>query len=63
MPMIKSITSTFERAIASFAQSRERAEMERRTELQYAREMRNRSLPGSADFHYYNTIVNRCGGR
>jgi hypothetical protein len=62
MPMIKQIGSRFERLIAHINEQRERAEMERRTELQFAREMRNRAEPGSSDFYYYNAIVKRCGG-
>lgn len=62
MPMLKALTNTFERALDSYNRQRVRQEAERLTEMQYAREMRNRSLPGSNDFHYYNAIVRRCGG-
>ncbi|MBO6674311.1 MAG: hypothetical protein JJ908_04845 [Rhizobiales bacterium] len=62
MPMIKAITSSVERAIANYNQKRIRAEEERLTELQFAREMRVRAEPGSPDFYYYNAIVKRCGG-
>ena len=62
MPVIQALTNGVERMLASYAQQRERAEMERRTELQFAREMRNRAEPGSSDFYYYNAIVRRCGG-
>ncbi|MFN3169251.1 MAG: hypothetical protein ACE37E_01000 [Hyphomicrobiales bacterium] len=62
MPMIKAITSGIEQAFAKFNEQRARAEQERLTELQFAREMRNRVEPGSPDFYYYNAIVKRCGG-
>jgi hypothetical protein len=62
MPMIKAITSSVERAFARYNEQRQRAEQERLTELQFAREMRNRTEPGSPDFYYYNAIVTRCGG-
>lgn len=62
MPMIKTITSGFGRAFARLQEQRQRAEEERRTELQFAREMRNRAEPGSSNFYYYNAIVKRCGG-
>ncbi|MFK7792136.1 MAG: hypothetical protein AB8B88_05620 [Devosiaceae bacterium] len=62
MPMIKAITSGFEHAIAVYSEQRQRAEQERLTELQFAREMRNRAEPGSSDFYYYNAIVKNCGG-
>ncbi len=62
MPMIKAITSGIEHAFAKYNQQRIRAEQERLTELQFAREMRVRAEPGSPDFYYYNAIVKRCGG-
>lgn len=63
MPMIKALTSGFERAIEVHREELRRRDEERRTELQYAREMRARSLPGTTDYLYYNAIVVRCGGR
>lgn len=63
MPMIKALTDTFERALESYNRQRLRQEAERLTEMQYAREMRNRCLPGTTEFYYYNAIVKRCGGR
>ncbi|MGD1887499.1 MAG: hypothetical protein ACFB01_10355 [Cohaesibacteraceae bacterium] len=62
MPMIKAFTQTVERAIESYNRQRMRQEAERLTEMQYAREMRNRCTPDSAEFYYYNAIVKRCGG-
>lgn len=62
MPMIKAITSGVESVLASYRGQRLRAEQERLTELQFAREMRTRAEPGSSTFYYYNAIVKRCGG-
>ncbi len=63
MPVITPISSVFGRAFAAYNEHRQRVEEERLTELQYARHMRTRAEPGSADFYYYNAIVVRCGGR
>ncbi len=62
MPMIKAIASGVETALASYREHRLRAERERLTELQFAREMRTRAEPGSTEFYYYNAIVKNCGG-
>lgn len=62
MPMIKAITSGFERALEVHRNERRRLEEERLSELQYARQMRNRAEPGSTDYYYYNAIVKTNGG-
>lgn len=62
MPILQALSEGVERALASYSAQRQRAESERLTELQFAREMRNKTQPGSTDFHYYNAIVKRCGG-
>lgn len=62
MPMIKTITKTVENAYNAYLQERRRAEEERLSEMQFAREMRNRSEFGTTNYYYYNAIVKRCGG-
>ena len=62
MAILQALSQGVERALAGYTAQRERAKMERLTELQFARHMRNRSEPGSTDFYYYNAIVKRCGG-
>lgn len=63
MPMIKAITQSVERALEQYQAKRARLEAERLTDMQFAREMRARSLPGSVDYLYYNSIVKQRGGK
>lgn len=63
MPMIQAITESFERAMQQRQAKRERMEQERLTDMQFAREMRARALPGSTDYLYYNAIVKQRGGK
>ncbi|MEM1288657.1 MAG: hypothetical protein AAGH60_09930 [Pseudomonadota bacterium] len=62
MPSISTISNPIGRLFTAYNQHRARVEEERRTELQFAREMRNRSYPESREFAYYNGIVKRLGG-
>ncbi|MEM1289572.1 MAG: hypothetical protein AAGH60_14555 [Pseudomonadota bacterium] len=61
--MLKRIASPFERLVGAYAEHRARQEEERRTEFQYAREMRARSVYGTPQYYYYNAIVVNLGGR
>lgn len=62
MTIINALLAPLQRLLDARAARLARLEDERRTELQFARAMRTRALPGSTDFYYYNGIVKRLGG-
>ncbi|MBV6656341.1 MAG: hypothetical protein KI785_01100 [Devosiaceae bacterium] len=61
--MIKTLSGPFERLLNAYTEHRARQEAERLSEMQYAREMRNRSEFGTPQYYYYNSIVRTNGGR
>lgn len=62
MFIINALAARFQRTRETYRQNQIRNEEERRTELQFAREMRNRFVPGSADYRWYHATVRRLGG-